>query len=243
MKLRYKVRAQEIKRVDTYRLASDSRLYIGGEVEFDVEWEDITSRYLTFELADKVCSSQVPTILHAYLDSDDTFPESLGISLSAGVWLVSAHGTNSAGKRIDTAPIELYVARAGGTEGEAPPYVPPTAAEQIAAVAAEARDIAESSDIKSSEALAKSEEALSKSEAAEEYAAKALEYISEDTAYNHNNLTHREDEDQHPIEAITDLSERLDEVDNVPLTNVELNALWSKIMNDEPEMGEDMEEN
>lgn len=255
MKLRYNVAAQVMYRVDTYRLASESRLYISGEVSFDSEWTDVTSRYLTFELVGSGCSNDVPTIIHAYLDrsesdresaaGDDvwTFPESLDISLSAGVWLVSAHGTNSAGKRIDTAPIELYVARAGGTEGEAPPYVAPTAAEQIAAVAAEARDIAKGSDAKSDEAIAKSKEALSKSETAEEYAQKAFEYISEETAYNHNNLTHREDADQHPIEAITDLSERLDDVDNIPLTNMELNALWNKIMNDEPETGEDMEEN
>lgn len=38
----------------------------------------------------------------------------------------------------------LGVSQAGGLDGEAPPYVPPDAAGQIAAVAAEARDIAQS---------------------------------------------------------------------------------------------------
>lgn len=151
MKLRFNVREQVVYRTDMYQLASNSRLYISGEVSFDSEWADITSRYLTFEL---------PSIevIHAYLESSGCFTESLGISLSAGVWLVSAHGTNSTGKRIDTVPIELYVAKSGGSCCGGEPYVPPNAAEQIAAIANEARDKADEALIKAGQAGTYAEE-------------------------------------------------------------------------------------
>lgn len=136
MQLKFTVRGQQIFRVDKIPLASDSRLYIAGAVDFDGEWDDITARWLTFE-------PRTGTAITAVL-ADGAFDESLGVSLSAGSWRVSAHGTNTAGKEIHTTPLLLNVAQAGGRDGEAPPYVPPDAAGQIAAVAAEARDIAQS---------------------------------------------------------------------------------------------------
>lgn len=136
MRLKFNVRGQQIFRVDKTPLASDSRLYIAGAVDFDGEWDDITARWLTFE-------PRTGTAITAVL-TDGAFDESLGVSLSAGTWRVSAHGSNSAGKEIHTTPLLLNVAQAGGRDGEAPPYVPPDAAGQIAAVAAEARDIAQS---------------------------------------------------------------------------------------------------
>lgn len=136
MLLQFTVRGQQIFRVDKTPLASDSRLYIAGAVSFDGEWDDITAAYLNFE-------PRSGEAINAYL-TDGAFDESLGVSLSAGSWKVSAHGSNSAGKEIHTTPVLLNVAQAGGRDGEAPPYVPPDAAGQIAAVAAEARDIAQS---------------------------------------------------------------------------------------------------
>ena len=136
MLLQFTVRGQQIFRVDKTPLASDSRLYIAGAVSFDGEWDDITAVYLNFE-------PRQGEAINAYL-TDGAFDESLGVSLSAGTWRVSAHGSNSAGKEIHTTPVLLNVAQAGGLDGEAPPYVPPDAAGQIAAVAAEARDIAQS---------------------------------------------------------------------------------------------------
>ena len=134
MQLKFTVRGQQIFRVDKTPLASDSRLYIAGAVDFDSEWDDITAVYLTFE-------PRNGTAITALL-TDGMFDESLGVSLSAGTWRVSAHGTNSAGKEIHTTPVLLNVAQAGGRDGEAPPYVPPDAAGQIAAVAEEARETA-----------------------------------------------------------------------------------------------------
>ena len=136
MLLQFTVRGQQIFRVDKTPLASDSRLYIAGAVSFDAEWDDITAVYLTFE-------PRNGTAITALL-TDGAFDESLGVSLSAGTWRVSAHGSNTAGKEIHTTPLLLNVAQAGGRDGEAPPYVPPDATGQIAAVAAEARDIAQS---------------------------------------------------------------------------------------------------
>lgn len=137
MRLKFNVRAQQIFRVDRIPLASDSRLYIAATAVFDSEWDDITARWLTFE-------PRAGTAITAVLADGNSFEESLGVSLSAGTWRVSAHGSNSAGKEIHTTPVLLNVAQAGGLDGEAPPYVPPDAAGQIAAVAAEARDIAQS---------------------------------------------------------------------------------------------------
>ena len=137
MRLKFNVRAQQIFRMDRIPLASDSRLYIAATAEFDSEWDDITARWLTFE-------PRAGTAITAVLADGSSFEESLGVSLSAGTWRVSAHGSNSAGKEIHTTPVLLNVAQAGGLDGEAPPYVPPDAAGQIAAVAAEARDIAQS---------------------------------------------------------------------------------------------------
>lgn len=136
MQLKFTVRGQQIFRLDKTPLASDSRLYIAGAVSFDGEWDDITAIYLNFE-------PRQGEAINAYL-TDGAFDESLGVSLSAGTWRVSAHGTNTAGKEIHTTPLLLNVAQAGGRDGEAPPYVPPDAAGQIAAVAEEARDIAQS---------------------------------------------------------------------------------------------------
>lgn len=136
MLLQFTVRGQQIFRLDKTPLASDSRLYIAGAVDFDGEWDDITAIYLNFE-------PRQGEAINAYL-TDGAFDESLGVSLSAGTWRVSAHGTNTAGKEIHTTPLLLNVAQAGGRDGEAPPYVPPDATGQIAAVAAEARDIAQS---------------------------------------------------------------------------------------------------
>ena len=136
MRLKFNVRGQQIFRLDKTPLASDSRLYIAGAVDFDAEWDDITAVYLNFE-------PRNGTAITALL-TDGAFDESLGVSLSAGTWRVSAHGSNSAGKEIHTTPLLLNVAQAGGRDGEAPPYVPPDAAGQIAAVAEEARDIAQS---------------------------------------------------------------------------------------------------
>lgn len=137
MRLKFNVRAQQIFRADRIPLASDSRLYIAATAEFDSEWDDLTARWLTFE-------PRTGTAITAVLADGNSFEESLGVSLSAGTWRVSAHGSNSAGKEIHTTPVLLNVAQAGGLDGEAPPYVPPDAAGQIAAVAAEARDIAQS---------------------------------------------------------------------------------------------------
>ena len=137
MRLKFNVRAQQIFRVDRIPLASDSRLYIAATAVFDSEWDDITARWLTFE-------PRTGTAITAVLADGNSFDESLGVSLSAGTWRVSAHGTNTAGKEIHTTPVLLNVAQAGGRDGEAPPYVPPDATGQIAAVAAEARDIAQS---------------------------------------------------------------------------------------------------
>ena len=136
MLLQFTVRGQQIFRVDKTPLASDSRLYIAGAVSFDGEWDDITAIWLNFE-------PRQGEAINAYL-TDGAFDESLGVSLSAGTWRVSAHGSNSAGKEIHTTPVLLNVAQAGGRDGEAPPYVPPDAAGQIAAVAEEAREIAQS---------------------------------------------------------------------------------------------------
>ena len=137
MRLKFNVRAQQIFRADRIPLASDSRLYIAATAEFDSEWDDLTARWLTFE-------PRTGTAITAVLADGNSFEESLGVSLSAGTWRVSAHGSNTAGKEIHTTPVLLNVAQAGGRDGEAPPYVPPDAAGQIAAVAAEARDIAQS---------------------------------------------------------------------------------------------------
>lgn len=137
MRLKFNVRAQQIFRVDRIPLASDSRLYIAATAEFDSEWDDLTARWLTFE-------PRTGTAITAVLADGNSFEESLGVSLSAGTWRVSAHGSNSAGKEIHTTPVLVNVAQAGGLDGEAPPYVPPDAAGQIAAVAEEARDIAQS---------------------------------------------------------------------------------------------------
>lgn len=137
MRLKFNVRAQQIFRLDKTPLASDSRLYIAATAVFDSEWDDITARWLTFE-------PRTGTAITAVLADGNSFDESLGVSLSAGTWRVSAHGSNTAGKEIHTTPVLLTVAQAGGLDGEAPPYVPPDATGQIAAVAAEARDIAES---------------------------------------------------------------------------------------------------
>lgn len=137
MRLIFNVRAQQIFRADRIPLASDSRLYIAATAEFDSEWDDLTARWLTFE-------PRTGTAITAVLADGNSFEESLGVSLSAGTWRVSAHGSNTAGKEIHTTPVLLTVAQAGGLDGEAPPYVPPDATGQIAAVAAEARDIAQS---------------------------------------------------------------------------------------------------
>lgn len=137
MRLKFNVRAQQIFRVDRIPLASDSRLYIAATAVFDSEWDDISARWLTFE-------PRTGTAITAVLADGNSFEESLGVSLSAGTWRVSAHGTNSAGKEIHTTPVLLNVAQAGGRDGEAPPYVPPDAAGQVIAVAAEAREIAAS---------------------------------------------------------------------------------------------------
>lgn len=140
MLLEFSVRGQQIFRLDKTPLASDSRLYIAGNVRFNAEWDDITSAYLNF---DPKINPEIGEPINVYLDNG-AFDESRGVSLSAGTWLVSAHGTNTAGKEIHTTPLLLNVAQAGGIDGEAPPYVPPDAAGQIAAVAEEARDIAQS---------------------------------------------------------------------------------------------------
>ena len=137
MRLKFNVRAQQIFRADRIPLASDSRLYIAATAEFDSEWDDLTARWLTFE-------PRTGTAITAVLADGNSFEESLGVSLSAGTWRVSAHGSNTAGKEIHTTPVLINVAQAGGRDGEAPPYVPPDATGQIAAVAAEARDIAQS---------------------------------------------------------------------------------------------------
>ena len=97
MRLKFNVRAQQIFRADRIPLASDSRLYIAATAEFDSEWDDITARWLTFE-------PRTGTAITAVLADGSSFEESLGVSLSAGTWRVSAHGTNSAGKEIHTTP-------------------------------------------------------------------------------------------------------------------------------------------
>ena len=113
MKLRFSVTGQRIIRTDHTLVASDSRKYITAQVKFDSDWDDITSTYLIFE-------PESGDAIAAYL-TDGAFDESLGVSLAAGRWDVSAHGTNSAGKKVDTAPITIEVQQAGGTEGSAPP--------------------------------------------------------------------------------------------------------------------------
>ena len=160
MRLKFNVHAQQIFRVDRSPLASDSRRYIAATAEFDSEWDDLTARWLTFE-------PRTGTAITAVLADGSSFEESLGVSLSAGTWRVSAHGSNSAGKEIHTTSVLLNVAQAGGHDGEAPPYVPPDAAGQIAAVAEEAREtanqakeLAKQSGV-NAEAAAKSAEAAS----------------------------------------------------------------------------------
>lgn len=112
MQLEFTVRGQQIFRVDKTPLASDSRLYIAGKVAFDAEWDDITAVYLNFE-------PRSGEAINAYL-TDGAFDESLGVSLSAGSWRVSAHGSNSAGKEIHTTSVLLNVAQAGCRNGKAP---------------------------------------------------------------------------------------------------------------------------
>ena len=85
MRLIFNVTAQQISRVDRIPLASDSRLYIAATAVFDSEWDDITARWLTFE-------PRTGTAITAVLADGSSFEESLGVSLSAGAWRVSAHG-------------------------------------------------------------------------------------------------------------------------------------------------------
>ena len=90
-------------------------------------WEDIISKWLVFEKGEQAYKAVL---------TDDKFGESLNLSLSSGMWLVSAHGVNEAGKQIDTTPCRLTrTARPGGVDGDAPLlsadrsrtyYLPPT---------------------------------------------------------------------------------------------------------------------
>lgn len=75
MQLKFTVRGQQIFRLDKTPLASDSRLYIAGAVDFDGEWDDITAFWLNFE-------PRQGEAINAYL-TDGAFDESLGVSLSA----------------------------------------------------------------------------------------------------------------------------------------------------------------
>ena len=48
-------------------------------------WEDIISKWLVFEKGEQAYKAVL---------TDDKFDESLNLSLSSGMWLVSAHGVN-----------------------------------------------------------------------------------------------------------------------------------------------------
>lgn len=119
-------------------VASDSRNYLSGEVRFGEGWENLASKWLTFERRD---GTEDP--IKILLDGDK-FTSDAHLTLSAGDWYVSAHGINSDGETyIPTVQIMITVEKAGGEDGDAPLYVAPDEAQQILAVATEAKNAAE----------------------------------------------------------------------------------------------------
>lgn len=60
-----------------------------------------------------------------------------------------------------------------------------------------------------------------------------VEEIQQVATADHSKLANRDKPDQHPIEAITDLEEKLEEASADPntMTNLEIEQLWNQIMN------------
>ena len=168
MKLKYTVEYQSIGCEKPADLASDSQKYLSGEVSFGARWEDIISKWLVFEKGEQAYKAVL---------TDDKFGESLNLSLSSGMWLVSAHGVNEAGKQIDTTPCRLHVQQAGGIDGDAPLVVPLTEAEQILITADSALEKANEAL-----ALANDEQNTAAQAAAEAEASAAAALLSEQGA-------------------------------------------------------------
>lgn len=77
------------------------------------------------------------------LDESDQITRDKHLNLSSGVWIVYLHGTTPAGMRITTEKAEIHVKETGTINGEPLPEIPLTVAEQIAADAKAAKEIAE----------------------------------------------------------------------------------------------------
>ena len=77
------------------------------------------------------------------LDESDQITRDRHLNLSSGVWSVYLHGTAPTGMRITTEKAEIHVKETGTINGEPLPEIPLTVAEQIAADARAAKEIAE----------------------------------------------------------------------------------------------------
>lgn len=76
------------------------------------------------------------------LEESDQITRDRHLNLSSGSWSVYLHGTTPTGMRITTEKAEIYVKETGTINGEPLPEIPLTAAEQIAADARSAKEIA-----------------------------------------------------------------------------------------------------
>lgn len=114
------------------RTVSDTIDYIGLEAEFSPDWDEMTSIWA--HIAD-VSGTVYDFLLH------DGRAEWL--NLAAGEYRIYFHGTDGS-RRITTEERTITVKSTGVLDGEPLPEIAPSAAEQIAADAAEAREIAQS---------------------------------------------------------------------------------------------------
>jgi hypothetical protein len=81
-------------------------------------------------------------VSHVIRLKDDKIGREMHLNLFTGIWKVYIHGTGKSGMRITTNEAELTVRPTGAENDEVFPTIPPSVAEQIAADATEAKEIA-----------------------------------------------------------------------------------------------------
>ena len=171
MRLRFKVYAQILERIDRGVLASDSARYIAGDFEFGKEWDDLPDRWVTFK---KGTTSIKVVLIH------DSFDETRNVSLSEGKWKVGAHGENTTtGKKLDTIDKDLDVLKASSRTGESAIEIPMTVGEQVLGIANNALSASEEALRVANDEQSNANKAARESETARDESVTAKE-LSED---------------------------------------------------------------
>lgn len=138
--LQFTVKGQQLHAAVPTIMVSDTINYFEAQFAFaDERWKGL-HKWAHFK--------QGETVYDFLLDENDRILAEKGLNLSAGPWQLYLHGTDDKDgtpvTRITTNAVSLNVLPSENLDGQPLPPLPPTAAEQIEAVAQEAKAIAQS---------------------------------------------------------------------------------------------------